>query len=110
MKGDYHMTADEITAQVAAIHASIDDKITGLCDDLLELERLVSEGVKIGMVKPLAGKRAIREVQSLRGAAADVGLNAADVHIYHHKVAKDASIPTPDLSTVAGVTVMGPGR
>lgn len=112
MKEDYHMTADEITAQVAEIHTRMDEAFTTLCDDALELERLVCEAVKIGMVKPLAGKKAIRQAQMLRGEIASAAHSAADMHVYHHKVAQSQNPPvaTPDLTRVGGVVVLGPGR
>jgi hypothetical protein len=110
MKEDHRMTPQEITSGVSDAHKRLDAALHEAREAALDIERLTEEGVHIGMVGHLKGKKAIHMARALTGSIAAAGEKSAEVHIFDFNVAQDKGTQTDPLTTVGGVVIMGGTR
>jgi hypothetical protein len=102
--------ASEIVEKAAKAHKTLDAALTTARNASKQLERLIEEGVKIGMVQGIEGKILIHEARAVTGAIADAGAKSAHSHASHTLVARKQGIDTGTLDKAAGVTPLGGTR
>lgn len=99
------MEKKDIVSAMSVQHKALDAALTSARKAALEIEGLVEEGVKAGMVKALEAKLRVHQARSITGYIADAGMASAQMHIDHTAVAVKNKVDSGGLIEVSGVTL-----